>query len=450
MSSQTLPVNPPEVAIPVSPTPAKRASHESKRPTIYKNGDLAFDDFNTMFCYIEKENVIVRLSDGETFTPDTFMRHQYVNWLFKDVDTKGNTKYTQAARKWFGNPRRNQKDRMDYVPGKGRWDIPNVYNRWTDWGSQPVRGDISLWNELLNFLFRGGPAERKYFEQWLAYPLQHPGAKLHVAAILRSLCQGVGKNTVAEVLMRIYGKENSRLIGNRELHGRFNSTWLKDRQFIVGDEAQGGSDKRSAIEQLKSYITNPTVETEQKYRDAVSTDNKANFLFLTNNTDPFYINDKDRRFWAWEIPTGMIRENEEERRKFYADFHKWSASAEGISALHYHLLHLDLTGFHPHAPAPMTSLKRDMIEFNRSDVDRWLQELPQDQPDRFAYTSNEVEILWGKHCAERGRNVTKADSTAIQLALKDLCKQADTGTESKQIKLSTKKIVRLWIVATPE
>jgi putative DNA primase/helicase len=210
---------------------------------------------------------------------------------------------------------------MTYAPGKPTYH-EGAFNRWRGLASSPKSGDVSPWNELLNFLFPGSLAERKYFEQWIAYPLQHLGTKLKTAVVLYSRTEGVGKNILVEAVERIYGT-NAKEIGGDQLYKDFNS-WQRDKQFIVGDEVQGGHDKREVIELLKRFITSPTFEINEKYKPHYSIPNVANFIFLTNNPDPFYIADEDRRFGR-----GRFHRRNRLPPEFYQRFHDWKESPEG-------------------------------------------------------------------------------------------------------------------------
>src|SRR3954464_8513695 len=91
-----------------------------------------------------------------------------------------------------------------------------------------------------------------------------------------------------------------------------------------------------------------------------------NFIFTSNHLDAFFLDDNDRRLILWEINSPALPQ------EFFADFVDWRDNRGGLEALMYHFLHLDLTGFNPKAPAPMTNAKEDMIDLTRPDVDRWL------------------------------------------------------------------------------
>jgi hypothetical protein len=72
--------------------------------------------------------------------------------------------------------------------------LDNAINRWRGMGCTPQTGDVAPWKMFLEQLIPDEVA-RKWFGQWIAYPLQHLGAKLETAVILWSVQQGTGKTT---------------------------------------------------------------------------------------------------------------------------------------------------------------------------------------------------------------------------------------------------------------
>jgi hypothetical protein len=397
----------------------------------------ALEYFNPRFVYILQADTVVRLADLETYNPATFTRSQYANWLYQDgVHENGKPKFYSVAKKWMTSESRNQRDRMTYAPGQDRFcDGGKALNRWKCLGSQPEPGDVSLWNQLLDHLFLNAPEERKYFEQWLAYPLQHLGVKLKVAVVLYSKTQGVGKNILVEAVERIYG-DNAVEIGNGELHDSFNP-WQKDRQFIVGDQVQGGGDSADKlIEKLKRLITAPTVPVNEKFKPQFEIPNVANYIFLTNNCDALRFSDHDRRFWVWEIRRGKLDD------AFYRRFHDWKGSEAGIAALHHHLLNVDTSDFNPDAMAPMTDSKQEMIEMSRNEPERWLLTLPDERPEATLWTLEDLVALFQHENAR-----SHAGSKAIQKALTNLgFKRAYDG---QLVRVGPLRL-RFWVIAPTE
>ena len=83
---------------------------------------------------------------------------------------------------------------MPRTLGRGSKFCPS----WPGWGVEPCKGDVTLWRELLDFLFHGADAaHREWFERWCAYPIQHPGAKMKSTLVIHGP-QGTGKNMFFE------------------------------------------------------------------------------------------------------------------------------------------------------------------------------------------------------------------------------------------------------------
>jgi hypothetical protein len=263
----------------------------------------------------------------------------------------------------------------------------------------------------------------------------------------------VGKNILLEAVGKIYGR-NAIEIGDTELFGNFNP-WQKDRQFVVGNEVQGGADKRRVIELLKILVTSPEIQVNEKYKPQFTIPNVINFAFTSNNPDPFYLADTDRRFWVWEIQQSKPLPDD-----FYQRFHQWMESPEGIPALYYHLLHLDLSGFNPNACAPMTQSKLDMIDLSRTELETWVRELPENVENVIRnsgvggygtrpvtlFTAQDLLALW-KADGPDGTKKKEGYAAMVKALRSAGFKQ---GYQGKQVRLKKLGRQRLWVVAAPQ
>ena len=287
----------------------------------------------------------------------------------------------RTAAEWIKWPGRVELERMTYAPGAGRV-VDGCYNAWQGWGiaeEHIKRGDVKPWQELLDFLFKGAKKEhRKWFEQWLAFPLQNPGVKMFQGVVMWG-GPGTGKTLVGHTLERIYGS-NYTEVTERELHGNFNG-WAECKQFALGDEITGG-DKRAVAEYLKGIITQKFIRINTKFVREYTVPDCLNWYFTSNHPDAFFIEDKDRRYFVNEV-RGLPKD-----RAFYRRYDAWYRSTEGAGALFHHLLHLDLAGFDPMEHAPQTDSKLEMIADGRSDVGNWCAML-RENPDEVLRDNSE-------------------------------------------------------------
>ncbi len=408
------------------------------------------DAFNERFVYVRNPGLIVDLKTMETVTPRDFMQHQYSNRYYGETNAQGGKTWSPLAREWMNSGSRHEVERLTYAPGQSRFTAESWLNRWRGWGIEPREGsaDLAPWNQFLDFLFPDAPEESRWFEHWLAYPLQHPGAKLHTCAVLWSRETGVGKNFLAEIISKIYGP-NAITISENNLHGRFND-WQRDKQFIVGDEVVGGESRKQVADYLKTLITSPTLEIEEKFKPRYAIPHVANYLFLSNHPDAFYLDDKDRRFWIWEI-----KQDRPLPPKFYDQLRAWKQGA-GPAALFQHLLKMKLTGFDPRARAPITEAKLEMTELGLTELERWVRDLgdniqtiidgrPEYFPNRqqpTLFTSAELLEMWNPD--DRKRDGTAALTKALR---KFGFRQAYNG---EKVRLTPRLTARLWVIASPE
>lgn len=332
---------------------------------------------NEEVIYIEDPGLILRLSNLQRMSPRAFVDHAYSTRVFYEQQVNGTTVKTvekSAAKEWLKWPARAMVHKVTYAPGAPRITGDSELNVWKGWAVAPAPGSVELWTELLSYLFKGArPEDRKWFEQWLAWPLQHPGEKLYSCCVLWGGHHGTGKSAIGYTMFKIYG-DNGTEIGDRDLYSTHNE-WAEHKQFVMGDEiTSGGENKRSSADRMKSMITQKQLRLNPKYISSYTVPDCINYYFTSNHPDSFFIDDNDRRYFVHEV-RGQPKE-----REFYIAYFEWVNNGGG-AALFYYLLNLDMTGFDPAGKAPSTSSKLDMIDSGRSDVASWVAGLLED-PDK--------------------------------------------------------------------
>lgn len=354
----------------------------------------ALSALNEEIAYITKDNAVYHFA-----THGLYQQTQRITGLmFADrqivvYDSKGQPVEKNLAAEWLKWPGRRRHPALSYAPGKEKV-LPNgEYNVWPGWPIKPKRGDVTLFIGLIDALLIGASKEqRKWFMQWLAYPIQHPGTKLYTAVLLYSNHQGVGKSLLGQTLGKIYG-ENFSEINAEALHAPFND-WARHKQFILGDEVTGRERKEDA-EHLKNLMTQAFVRINVKYQAAYALPDCINYLLTTNNPDAISLDLHDRRFFVWEVPEKRLDE------KFFQKYNTWFSTEVGIAAVFEYLLRVDLAGFNPKAHAPATRAKQDMQELSGAPIDYVLKEFLE-APERALgvvgatrdlYTASEISEL---------------------------------------------------------
>ncbi len=330
-------------------------------------------EMNERMLYVRKPGLVIDLKTAQQMDPTRFCTHHFSNLHYTDISVgKGGTlvsKDKRTATRWLDWEGRAEVDGITYVPGGARI-VDGKFNTWPGWGCQPKKGDVSCWKWLLDYLFKGEKPElRKWFEQWCAYPLQHPGVKMYSAAMIWGRHHGTGKTLAAYSLMGIYG-DNAVEVKNKDLKGSFTG-WGANRQFVYGDEISS-QEARLDANWLKGLITQKDIRINVKFLPEYYLPDTINYFLSSNRPDALFMEDNDRRFMVLEVAGAPLE------RGFYDQYDKWLGlrrgqyTGPGREHLFDHLLKVDLKGFNPMAAAPGSKAKEEMVIHSMSDLDAWV------------------------------------------------------------------------------
>jgi len=247
-------------------------------------------------------------------------------------------------------------------------------NMWGGWPTKPDnRGSCDKLLELLAYMCSEELQSRdvyKWLIRWLAYPIQHPGAKMKTAVVVHG-GQGVGKNMFFEAVMAIYG-EYGRVVGQSELEEKFNE-WASRKLFLIANEVMARAELFHQKNKIKALITDDWIHINPKNVASHDERNHLNLVFLSNEAQPVVLDPDDRRFMA--IWTPKKRDPE-----FYKSVLDEIANG-GIEALHDHLLNVDLGDFNPGTPPIETRARTALIEISKESPDRFIESWLRDELD---------------------------------------------------------------------
>lgn len=342
---------------------------------------------NDEVAYLREIDAVVELATGMPMTREAFANGVYANRTYAEVvpGPLPSVVRRSAPREWLTWAQRFELRKLVYAPGAERLTEDGCFNAWPGWAVDPKRGNVRPWRELLDYLFRDAADSRRWFEAWVAYPLQHPGTKLYSAVLIHGERTGTGKSLVGVTLRAIYG-ENASVIGQADLHGDFND-WAARKQFVMGEEISG-SDKRAEADALKAMITRDVVTINTKYQPKYTIADCVNYYFTSNHPDALFLERHDRRHFVHEARADPLP------LEFYLDYDRWLRHEGGAAALFWHLLqNVDVSWFIPQAPALRTPAKDAMIGLSRSDAAALLDEVIRDPSPFLARWGVEVDLL---------------------------------------------------------
>lgn len=242
-------------------------------------------------------------------------------------------------------------------------DMLDSYNLWQAPDLSPVSGKPTLWLTLFDHLTSElTEDQKKWFLQWLAYPMQNPGAKMLTAAFIHSATQGVGKNfLVYPFFEHIYGKSFD-LVNGDQLVSPYNG-WIAKKQFIFAEEIYLSSrqERKGIIGRLNALITTETVQINEKYVPLLKMRNYGNLYLASNHADAIPIDDTDRRLFVIHAPEKRLE------RSFYDAMVKWSKEPKHKAAgqiYRYLMEDVDCADFNPNADAPRTAARAETVGYS--------------------------------------------------------------------------------------
>lgn len=397
---------------------------------------------NEEVVYVRDPGLVFRLDNLQRLSPRAFVDHAFSTRTYVEIIDNGKTTKKEkksAPKEWLQWPSRAEVPRIAYAPGEDKITTAKEINIWPGWGCEPEKGNIKPWNDLLDYLFHGEPESRIWFERWCAWPLQHPGDKMHTSAVVWGLRHGTGKSLIGYTLGKIYGKNFTEV--DDEILRQSHNEWAENRQFVMGDEVSTG-DKRSASDRMKTMITRQQLRLNPKYIPSYTVADCINYYFTSNHPDSFFLEDDDRRFFIHEV------RQKPKPDEFYQEYLKWSGSKQvvgpGIPALFHHLLNLDMGDFTAGSRALMTRAKVEMLSNSRSDLATWVAALKEDPDTVLRSGGYPIKLkLWRTEDLldvydPEGKGRVTANGMARELARQGFTKAADgmgIRTSVGQVKL---------------
>jgi len=268
-----------------------------------------------------------------------------------------------AARDWKLRPDRKVARFQEVGFDPTETDPRVVCNLWGGWPTAPKAGDCDILLELLRWMCSLESNSREAYEwalRWLAFPIQHHGAKMKTTLIFHGL-QGAGKNVFFDAIAAIYG-EYGGTVDQLAVESQFND-WASRKLFLIFDEVVARNELYFLKNRIKSLITGDTIRINPKNLTAWNERNHCNGVWLSNELHPAAVELSDRRHFIIWTPPALTT-------AFYLEVAACLRNG-GREALHHYLLHLDLGDFDEHSKPPMTDAKAAVQELSSGSIERF-------------------------------------------------------------------------------
>lgn len=303
------------------------------------------------------------------------------------------------VRMWLEHPQRRTvlQEEVGFDPSGTNAQVK--CNLWGGWPTVARQGRCDALLRILEHLCSREERPREVLQwvlRWMAYPLQHPGAKMQTALLIHGP-EGTGKNTVFGALRQAYGRYGFTFT-QVELESQFNGVF-SGKLFGIGNEVVSRAELYHQQGRMRNMITETEWPINEKNMPTRMEQNHCNLVLFSNRIDIAKLDPDDRRYCVIWTPEPADRSLYLEAKSELAD--------GGAAALHWHLLHeVDCTGFDEHSKPPMTRAKRELIGLSMDSTERFWREWS--DPDgelhslHFPCTSAQLYQVYQLYCRRLG------------------------------------------------
>jgi hypothetical protein len=208
---------------------------------------------------------------------------------------------------WTKDETRRTYKKLDFTPLSTN---PKIFNTFTGFKYSNDNNinmlKIQPFLDLISDLLNNEEVSIKAFLDWCGWIRQKPNVKTNKAIVLYSEVQGVGKNTIIQLLTNVFNGYTSKVERIEEITDKFNYH-LSSKLFIYGDEIQAKA--REVREELKNMITRDEMKVEMKGFNSYIMKDYSNYIFTTNNRDAFFIEETDRRFYMFDLNNKVMSDD---------------------------------------------------------------------------------------------------------------------------------------------
>ena len=205
------------------------------------------------------------------------------------------------------------------VPAQGTWTVIENYL-----ADVICDGDLGLFDYLIRFL---------------AHAMQHPEEKPGIMIVLIG-AEGVGKGFFVRLLEALWGASTLQVSDIAAITGNFNAA-LQRAFWVALDECMFKGDKKSQ-DRMKSLVTEPTIQVEQKYEPSRTIESFHRFIACTNHAQWGQIRSDDRRYLFIKVS-----ECHKQDTTYFGQLSNALNDRITVPALAHYLINLDITKFNP-------------------------------------------------------------------------------------------------------
>lgn len=232
----------------------------------------------------------------------------------------------------------------------------------------PLAGDVTPFLDFMNHLVPITD-EREWELRWIATVAGKPKIWVQVGLLHISERQGSGKSTLMNIIAKLVGERNTSWPNETSIMSSFNG-WAAEKRLVVIQEIYAAGNW-SVYNKLKTYITDPRISSNQKYKAEITVNNRGNVIANSNHADAMAMDTGDRRWFVPTVSEELWGDSETEDKKKFCEFYRWLNEDDGYGkVLNWALTQKAGYYLFEAAHPPMTYRKRRLIEDHMSEEQR--------------------------------------------------------------------------------
>ncbi len=348
-------------------------------------GKETWDSLKTGWVYVGQQKQFVRLSDGKMWDVDAFEKQfGYVKDGMRDAMGRTPPSLTKAI--FACRPGHGLKtfDSFVFMPGQPE-NYKGDFNQWRKSDIAPKKGDTSLWDEHLAYLFADEAARNRVLN-WMAWVYQNPTLHPNHSIMVHGRIQGTGKSVLPQVLAKLLSATPATPLSQHTLELDHNAWVLRTKLAVV--EVRAANKKLTDI--LHDLITGPMVHVDMKGAHDFDMLNVIAFWLETNKADAMTGMDNSDRRHMIESTDGETP-LQPKPQAYYDKLYTILSDPAALAAIAYVLKSRVLKGYSGLHRAPSTEAKKAMMQAAADEVEKWMLEHRDEAPlCRSLVTINEV------------------------------------------------------------
>jgi hypothetical protein len=350
---------------------------------------------------------------------------------------------------WREMPDKPEVENERFIPGDDRLIAEELGKQWVNsWRAptiKPAPGNpraVALIRKHILHLTNGNRRNAAHLLDWLAHGVQRPGKKINWGPMLVGP-QGCGKDTLFEIMQRVYDGEdrddggNARIVENLEL-AKGRNVFVSCSQFVYVPEIK--SDDRNGLGNiLKTLITGKAATVDEKFVASFKAPNRANIMAAANLLSSVPVESGDRRFFVLIV-------DRKPGPEYFRVLREAFLSDTGAAAWAHYLMSRDLSGFNAGGEAPESGHKSAAIAATANRGIQWLTQRFEEGLPPFHHDVISLAEAHEVIAGIKGAPINQIGMSTLTAFLKDKGGKQPAGALRWTNLAGEKKQGRVWVI----